>query len=342
MRDDSVSIAKGIGITLMVLAHSGFSNFGDAVINMFHMPLFFFLSGYCFNDKHLLDAKHWILGKIRHLWLPYVTYSFLFLLFHNILFKLHFYNSSYTVHDFVFRAVRIPITMGMHEQLLGGYWFIGALFWGLMIAYLLLKTFNNNAIIGCGVALLMAMIMNAFEISIPIICNNYVKFFAAAFILIGIHYKRNCISLEKYPLLIVLIAITLILLGTIYWRGCVPIIDTWKILPYFFTAVVGTIAVFIIAKRLVNRADFIKYIGDNTLAILTWHFICFKLVSLMIIVIYKLPMQELTQFPILNNYATQGWWVVYLVMGVGLPLLINNFISFCILKVKSLKIHDDN
>lgn len=339
MRDDSVSIAKGIGIILMVLAHSGFSRFGDAVINMFHMPLFFFLSGYCFNDKHLLDAKHWFIGKIQRLWLPYVTYSFLFLLFHNILFRLHIYECSYEYNDFIFRAVRIPITMGMHEQLLGGYWFIGALFWGLIIAYLLLRIFHNKAIIGCCVSLFIAIIMSAFNVRIPIICLSYIKFYAAAFILMGVYYKRQNFSFESGSrfIIVILSAAVLILLGTFYWRGCVPIIETWKIIPYFITAVMGAIAVFLIAKRLVNVAKFIKHIGDNTLGILTWHFSCFKIVSLLIIALYKLPIENLNIFPVLSNYAERWWWVVYFVVGIGLSLLINHFISICILKIKSIK-----
>ena len=46
MKDNSVSIAKGIAIILMVLAHTRFSEYGNYWINMFHMPLFFFFAGY--------------------------------------------------------------------------------------------------------------------------------------------------------------------------------------------------------------------------------------------------------------------------------------------------------
>lgn len=45
VKDDFITIAKGIGIILMVLGHSGFYDYGNAVIHMFHMPLFFFVSG---------------------------------------------------------------------------------------------------------------------------------------------------------------------------------------------------------------------------------------------------------------------------------------------------------
>ena len=54
MRDDKVTIAKGIGILLMVAAHAGIPDMVNRFIVMFHMPLFFFMSGYCFKEKYLL------------------------------------------------------------------------------------------------------------------------------------------------------------------------------------------------------------------------------------------------------------------------------------------------
>lgn len=53
MRDDGVTIAKAIGILLMVAAHAGAPDVASRFIVMFHMPLFFFMSGYCFKEKYL-------------------------------------------------------------------------------------------------------------------------------------------------------------------------------------------------------------------------------------------------------------------------------------------------
>lgn len=41
MRDDKVTIAKGVGILLMVVAHAGIPEVFSRFIYMFHMPLFF-------------------------------------------------------------------------------------------------------------------------------------------------------------------------------------------------------------------------------------------------------------------------------------------------------------
>lgn len=51
MRDETVSICKAFGIILMVMIHAGIP--GDTFVSMFHMPLFFVMSGFCFKDKYL-------------------------------------------------------------------------------------------------------------------------------------------------------------------------------------------------------------------------------------------------------------------------------------------------
>lgn len=120
MRDRSISITKALGIMLMVLAHTGFSKIGDSIIDIFHMPLFFFTSGYCFNESHLKDWEAFARTKIKRLYLPYVGYSLLFLLLQNIFVRFHFYNDSYSIHDAILRAYHIIVGMNQHDQLLGG------------------------------------------------------------------------------------------------------------------------------------------------------------------------------------------------------------------------------
>ena len=57
MRDEKITITKAMAIMLMVICHAGLPHVGGQFVTMFHMPLFFFVSGYCFKDKYLNDAK---------------------------------------------------------------------------------------------------------------------------------------------------------------------------------------------------------------------------------------------------------------------------------------------
>lgn len=57
------------------------------------------------------------------------------------------------------------------------------------------------------------------------------------------------------------------------------------------------------------------------MTILTWHFLCFKLVSLLIIFLYKLPIERLAEFPAITEYSQKGWFIAYFFMGVFIPLI---------------------
>lgn len=73
MRDDKVTIAKAIGILLMVAVHGGMQKYGADFIVMFHMPLFFFVSGYCFKEKHLNSLPQFVKKRIKGLYKPYIN-----------------------------------------------------------------------------------------------------------------------------------------------------------------------------------------------------------------------------------------------------------------------------
>lgn len=158
MRDDSISIAKAVAILLMVLAHTGFSQYGNYWINMFHMPLFFFFAGYCFKDKYLAMPKVFVKKRIAGLYKPFVKWSVIFLLLHNVFFYFNIYNGEYGFRgnvsrlyewkDYVLGVVHIITRMSDNEQLLGGYWFLKSLFVGSLIGYVVIRTIKNKQLGG--------------------------------------------------------------------------------------------------------------------------------------------------------------------------------------------------
>lgn len=69
-----IDAAKGLGILLVILGHAGVPSWTKALIFTFHMPLFFFLSGYLFNaGKYLADPLLLLTTKGARLILPYVV-----------------------------------------------------------------------------------------------------------------------------------------------------------------------------------------------------------------------------------------------------------------------------
>ena len=84
-----ISAAKGIIIILMVIGHSGAPIPLQNSIYLFHMPCFFLISGYLFKEKYLNDAKQFIYKKVKGLYYPFVKWSLIFLLLHNIFYHIN-------------------------------------------------------------------------------------------------------------------------------------------------------------------------------------------------------------------------------------------------------------
>ena len=121
MRDKSISIAKGISIALVVMAHSICIDFIIRCILIFALSLFFFVSGYCFKDKYLDDALAFVKKRFTGIYWPYLKWSLLFLLMHNVFYHLNIYSDEYgywgktsvlyTTADFVKRAISVTTQM---------------------------------------------------------------------------------------------------------------------------------------------------------------------------------------------------------------------------------------
>ena len=59
------------------------------------------------------------------------------------------------------------------------------------------------------------------------------------------------------------------------------------------------------------------------MAILTWHFLSFKIVSLLVIAVYGIDGERLAEFPVIHEYTNRGWFVLYLIVGISVPLAID-------------------
>lgn len=145
-RDKTLDIAKGICIILMVIGHSGCPTYLHDFIYMFHMPCFFFISGWLLNDRYITDLKTGLIQKAKGSYYPFVKWTLIFLLFHNVFASMHIYENSYSWQTSMERIVR-AFTMTGSEQLLGGFWFLISLFWASIISLLFLSTLSKHEIV---------------------------------------------------------------------------------------------------------------------------------------------------------------------------------------------------
>lgn len=182
--------------------------------------------------------------------------------------------------------------------------------------------------LGGGILLIISYILALTKQGIP----GYIglrELLASFFMIGGYIYKRSGFSYECHFGIILPISVVLITVGSVYWHGDMLTVEHYNLIPYCFTAIVGSLMILSLChllekKNLISKS--LSYAGNRTLDILTWHFLSFKAVSLIIIMLYGLSIHQLGEFPIIKEYSHKGWWLVYTFGGVFIPLLIEKII----------------
>ena len=147
-RKDWIDIAKGIGIILVVIGHTRFSTgIVGEWINSFHMPLFFILAGFCFNEHRYPNLLYYFLRKINVLVFPYVTLS---------LFAISILNLFYFGSDPQFST--IVLLRKIPTGILGAFWFIPVLVQVEILFAVLMRYIDSlqARILLCGIILCIA------------------------------------------------------------------------------------------------------------------------------------------------------------------------------------------
>lgn len=98
-RNGQIDVMRGIGILLMVYGHCCRAN---SLIALFHMSLFFIISGYCFNDENCRTIRKfcaYFMKKVKSLWFPYFFFTSFFLLGTNIFIKVGIYTNDPSIFN---------------------------------------------------------------------------------------------------------------------------------------------------------------------------------------------------------------------------------------------------
>lgn len=345
-----ITYMKAVAIMLMVLCHCWDCSLLNRLVYAFHMPLFFIVSGFCFKTKYLKQPLSFVWKRIKGLWWPYMKWGTVFLALHNIFYHMNVYNDLYgyighvqhlyTKDEYLQKYLHLFQHMATTEQLLGGFWFVKSLFIGALIAYIVIfvcslmaKYFGGymklSHTLGGGFLLIACLIINYEHKTFTIyyICPR--DFLAATFFIFG-----HCLALGQFPRFKFwqgVVAFVIMATNSFYFQIGIGLdfYETYKIIPYTLSAILGTWCIYSLPWQKFNSkiADLTCYIGKHTLEILTWHFLCFKIVSLLIISIYGLPINRLAEFPMIGEYSNKGWFVAYFTIGVGIPILVTYGIS---------------
>lgn len=328
-----VTMTKAVGIVLMVLAHT--LTYGSvlwSVIYTFHMPLFFIMSGYCFKERYLTEAMQFVIRKIKGIYIPFVTFSLVYLAMHNVFCSWRFYEPDwiYGWKDFAWNAGRIVTRMSHNEGLLGTFWFLKELFWGNLIFYAALRLLKGKVIPVVVGLLMLAEVLCWTHFRIPYFNVIHTSVLAAFFIAVGFLWRSNNERISEIELGrkwwmwlcgVTLIMGELIIFHTQDFRNLTATTMPVYVLP----ASAGTMMVFGVCRLALSYIKGVwltlwEFIGNHTLSIMALHFTAFKLVSLMYIKVYDLPMERLIEFPVIREVANMWGVLLYLFAGIFIPL----------------------
>lgn len=120
-------IVKGWGIIAIVLGHTGY--FAGAFVYLFHLALFFFITGYFYNETKYGDTPFLYFGsRLAGAWPRYMFYTLFFVLLHNffVTHRLYAGQELYN-HTRMLTAWMSSLSFNSPEQVQGALWFLPVL-----------------------------------------------------------------------------------------------------------------------------------------------------------------------------------------------------------------------
>ena len=305
-RDRTIDVMRGIAIILVVIDHAG-GKWG--VINFFHVPLFFFISG-CFF-KPLQDYS--IAGllkqfKWRATYIPFIKYGIIFLLLSPILYKLHLSN---TYHEGItewrhtlFLILRFRTTM---SDMLGQFWFLPALFFAHALC-LTIHIFSTNfskyiqILIFAGIYFIgMICFINGIKEPYDFSRIMYLSFFYA----MGFYsykYMKYVYQYWQFPLL------SFILLQTFCQYSYLVFSNA---ILFLLFALMGIVMTAWLSNHIGKRlTPILSFIGKHTMIVFIWHVLIIKITQMGLA---HLGYMEYYSGWRGNMEANDYWWIFTLI-----------------------------
>lgn len=347
-RDSVISIAKGIAIILMVIGHAEAPELLTNFIYTFHMPLFFIAAGYFFNRKYLSDPWTFISKRIKGLYFPFVKWSMIFLLLHNLWFHFGILNEQYgnwtggvthpyTIHNALQRAVLIITGMsGYDEFMAGAFWFFRGLFVASILFLLIYKAIDSTRKFsptgGILAVCMLSLGFTAFHILSGVKINvlaggGWRETWGIFFFGIGALLSHYLPAIRRHWALFLLYLTILLVSAKLHFSGMNNSGKLADLITLPLTGTIGFLAVHYLSS-IIDAKDgrlrnLLVFIGDNTLYVFIFHIISFKLVSLIKIWWYGLdPAQIGCHMVIHFNNHDDVFWILYSIVGVAVPLIV--------------------
>ncbi|MBR2046741.1 MAG: acyltransferase family protein, partial [Agathobacter sp.] len=255
------NIVKGIGIILVVVAHLWLDL--TRYLYIFHLPLFFFVSGYLYNEEKYGDNPYNLLtNRLKTSWAKYVLYYWVVILLHNVLLELkleYLWTKPYSFSDVCIKMV--GVLFGSGEGAFGlTLWFVPVLVISTcLLGFIVYYSRNvyehtNNTLLKYGFQFLCILILTLIgyyfeKEKLMMHANAHVSLVVMPFLWGGYLLRNSKIDFKKYLFLIpsVIFGIIIYFVKERYWFDLVL---QW-IYPYMhIVAFLGIYMCLYVAKQI--------------------------------------------------------------------------------------------
>ncbi len=308
-----LDVSKAIAILAIIMAHLNVPGYIITGLYAFHVPIFFIISGYFFKAED--DFGTFLKKKIKGYFIPYCSAAVVIIIF------------RFCRKGFQLPLLKKDIIEFLFQRRFSTLWFLAALFWGMIIFWIICRLTNDNIQHILIVATVISVIFILYDtyIKIPIYWNIDIAFIIQFYLAFGyclkkkkildkIHAKKN-----KYKFGIIAVFMIIGVLTTVMnYLLCKKTFDMFSMQYGIFpltilSSVMLSIAV-ITGSMLIEKSKVLSFLGRNTLIYFAFHqSIAIPIAS------YVISKGQNYGIAILNNY-----WV-YLVID----FLIVMFICAC-------------
>lgn len=278
-RINYIDVARGLGIFLVMIGHLDTGEVLHNLIYSFHMPFFFFLSGYL--NKSTSDFKVLLYKKFKTLIVPYFFFGTLSIV---IMLAIKIITNNPIEFKHLHDIMRLSYYNGNPIPMNKVIWFLAVLFWVEIFNYLLKKiNVFIKIVVSCGIGYLLSFLLVTNDLRLPFGLD--ILPMALCFFLIGITSKLLVKRyLDKVNLIFVFLFTVLALL-LINFKFTVHVdimnLDYGNLLLLFICFVLGTLSL-ISLSVLIKKNSIIEFYGRNSLVVLGVHLILIRLLNVLL------------------------------------------------------------
>ena len=336
-----VNNAKTIGIALVAFGHLAAPTNALLFLNSFHMPLFFFLSGYLLS-RSTCDLKSFAKRKAQTLLIPYLFFAIVsFLFWYFAAQKLIERESGVNPFKYLFgilSAIPSKEYLGFNIPI----WFLPSLFCTEMIFFIYQKYVGRYTFLFCVFLFLAGVIVKLYA-GFRLPYGLDVSLFSVLFLYSGYRLrKKNQLIASIRQIKPALQFTGVLLFGLLtYWlallNGSSGHVSVYTLqfynYPLFLCAACSGIIFTLFLSIGIPDYSLFRFFERNTIVILGFHLLCFPVLKGIQVFLLHIPVETANDTYLLNLVY------VLLMFAVLTPVIyfINRFAPFLLGREKSSK-----